>query len=664
MSRDPIKLTIGLGFTGVLALMGLISFISLSQLGTINERMSSLINETTTKTSAAHTMRDSIRLRGDTLYKMYLTDDFIDRDELRIELGEHALRYKNARDQLFSFHLSSREAKLLNELMKQTRSAKSFNDTAAEDMLSDVPTEQIKNSLRLANKARHNMLAGLDKLVLLQEEISQSIIEDSKIYQRSIRDIILFLSLAAFFIAIYIAQLVIRETSKKNSEIQFQATHDELTKLVNRKEFNHRLNEAHHSAVEQHESHALCFLDLDKFKIINDTCGHKAGDQLLIQLTEVIKKHIRSHDTLARIGGDEFGLLLEGCSLDKAIEITEGIVSLIKKHEFYWHEKVFHVGVSIGLTMIDYKTTDVEKALSQADIACYAAKDMGRNQVHIHSLNDDHANKRHKELSWVADINKTSSDNRFSLYLQTITALQDDSTTPQAPSMYEVLLRVNDDNGSSISPSSYIPAAERFSLMKDVDYWVIEQTFKRLAELYKTVANCKIQLFINISANSITNNKFSDFVIEQYKKYNIPHNSVCLEFSEANATKNISQTIDVISALRKYNIKFALDDFGAGVSSFSYLKNLSVDYLKIDGNIIKNISRSTTDKAMVAAINQIGKVMHIAIIATHVENAFTYNQLKDFGIDYAQGFYIDEPQDINKFSEQIKRSFRQQSSAH
>ncbi len=660
MSKDPIKLTVGLGFAGVLTLMGLISFISLSQMNTITEQMSQLLDETNTKISAANTMRDSIRLRGDTLYKMYLTEDYIERDEYRLEMTEHALHYKIARDSLYAFPMSAREAKLLDRLMKQTHNAKQLNDTAAENMLSELPIEKIQNDLRKANTARHNMLFGLNELVSLQEEIAHSIIEDSKDYQKKIRDIILFLSLAAFFIAIYIAQLVIRETSRKNSEIHFQASHDELTKLVNRKEFNHRLDEAFNTARDNHESHALCFLDLDKFKTVNDSCGHKAGDELLIQLTRIIKDNIRSHDTLARIGGDEFGLLLEGCSLEKAIEIAEGIVCLIKNYEFNWQHKKFHVGVSIGLVIIDHNTQDIEIALSQADIACYAAKDMGRNQVHIHGLDDERVKKMHKELSWVADINSASGDNRFSLCLQSIENLQN----KEACSMYEVLLRLNDDEGTLISPGSYIPAAERFSLMKNVDYWVIEQVFKQLSKLYTSIKDCNVRLFINISANSLTNSQFSEFVIQQYKKYNIAPDAVCLEMSESNAINNINQTADVISTLRKYNIKFALDDFGTGISSFSYLKNLPVDYLKIDGDIIKNISHNTADKAMVAAINQIGKVMNIETIAKHVENVFTLNQLKEIGIDYAQGFYLDKPKPVDEQIALIKESIQRHSIRH
>jgi EAL domain-containing protein (putative c-di-GMP-specific phosphodiesterase class I) len=227
--------------------------------------------------------------------------------------------------------------------------------------------------------------------------------------------------------------------------------------------------------------------------------------------------------------------------------------------------------------------------------------------------------------------------------------------------MYEVLLRLNDDEGTLISPASCLPAAERFRLMKDVDHWVIEETFKHLSALYKTVPHCDVQLFINISANSLTNNEFTDFIIQQYKQYNIAHAAICLEISEIQAVKNLTLTSCMISELRKHNIKFALDDFATSTASFSYIKNLQVDYLKIDGNIIKNMPHYNVDKAMVAAISQIGKVMNIETIAKHVENVFTLNQLKEIGIDYAQGFYLDKPIDINTRIEEIKKSEPQRS---
>jgi diguanylate cyclase (GGDEF)-like protein len=650
MTKDPIKITVGLGFAGVLTLMGLISLIALSQMNTLTNQSNSLLEETNAKISAANTMRDSIRLRGNTLHKMYLTDDYIDRDEYRLEISEHALRYKLAKDKFYSYHISAREAKLLDRLTKNTRDSKQLNDIAADNLLSDLPLETIKRNLQLANNARQKMMNSLNELVLLEEENSRLIIEDTKKHQKTIISIAFYLSLAAFFIAVYIAQRVIREASRKNSEIHFQATHDELTKLVNRKEFNNQLQESFSSAKENHDNHALCFIDLDKFKTINDSCGHKAGDELLIQLTNTIKDHIRSHDTLARIGGDEFGLLLTGCSLEKASEIAEGIVSLVKNYQFNWQDQVFHVGVSIGISAITHQTQSVENALSQADIACYAAKDMGRGQVQTYGLFDNRTRKIQKELSWVSNINDAANSSHFSLHLQAIKALK----PKQSISMYEVLLRLNDDEGSLVSPGSYISTAERFSLMKEVDRWVIDKSFRHLSQLYRDMPHCDVRLFINISANSLSNQNFSDFVIRLYKKYNIQPDAICFEISEINAVKNINRTADIIKALHKFNIKFALDEYGTEMPSFSYLKNLPVDYLKISGDIIKNMARNTTDKAMVAAINQVGKVMHIKIIAKHVENVFTLNQLKEIGIDYGQGFYLDKPTDISTRTDAIK----------
>lgn len=643
MKKDPIKLTIGLGFAGVLTLMGLINFISLSQLNSITEQTGILLKETNEKISAANTMRDNIRLRGDILYQMFLTTDYIERDEHRLDMAIYALNYKNARDILYNYPMTAREAKLLDNIKNLTRISKSLNDIAAENLLSNLPIKDLQENVKQAAIARHYMLADLDKLVLLQENIAHLTIADNEKYQDSISNLILLLSLTAFFIAMYIAQLVIRETSKKNSEIHFQATHDELTKLANRKAFNSRLKEAHHTAIDRHENHALCFLDLDKFKAVNDSCGHNAGDELLIQITTVIKQNIRSHDILARLGGDEFGLLLEGCSLEKAVQLSEGIVNLIKNYEFHWDNKIFHIGVSIGLVMVTKDTYSVEEALTHADTACYKAKNLGRNQVQVHGVQDDRAKQIQQELSWVANVNNKAGNEHFELHLQAIENIQNEDS----PAMFEVLLRLNDGKGTIVSPRHCIPSAERFCLMKNVDYWVIEQTFKHLAHIYKTIPNCDVRLFINISANSLTDSGFSDYVIKQYKKYNISHDAVCLEISEIKASKNTNQTSDVIAALRRYNIKFALDGFGIGISSFSYLKKLPVDYLKIDGEIIKNMSQNTTDKAMIAAINQIGKVMNIEIIAQHVENVFTLNQLKEIGIDYAQGFYIDKPTDIN-----------------
>jgi diguanylate cyclase (GGDEF)-like protein len=642
-NKYPIRLTLGLGFTTVLLLMGIISVISLTQMKNTTMELSGLLNETKAKMSAANTMRDSIRQRGDTINQMYISDDYIERDALRLKIGTLALQYRQARDKLYSYPMSAREAKLLDELTKKTRQAKTANDRIADNLLSDIPDEAIQQQLVIANNARQTMLAGLDRLVNLQETISTQKVSDAIEYQKNLGSIILYLSLTAIFIAIYIAQLVIRETTRKNSEIHFQATHDDLTRLYNRKEFQYRLIDAHQSALQNNQHHALCFMDLDKFKLINDNCGHKAGDKLLIEVTQLIKHNIRSNDTLARLGGDEFGLLLRDCSMEKASELAEGIVSLVSNYEFHWDNETYRIGVSIGIVMITSGTQSVDQAMNDADIACYAAKDLGRNRVQIHGESNDLTRKIHNELSWIADLNK-DNDEHFSLYLQPLVNIQ------QAPDqyMYEVLLRLNDDEGRLVTPGNYIPAAERFSMMKSVDYWVISHALEYLSEMLKKAPGIDITLFINLSANSLADADFANFVIHLCDSYLIPARSICFEIDEAKAVKNMDSLKAIVNKLRKHDIMFALDDFGTGVPSLSYLRDLPVEFIKIEGSIVKNIAHSSTDRAMVAAIARIGEMMNIRTVGKHVEDAFTLNQLKSLNIDYAQGYFLHKPQTLEE----------------
>jgi len=638
MGKDPIKLILGMGFASVLALMVLISFISLTQMGKATDGMSRLMHETRAKIAAAHTMRDSIRLRGDTLHNMYLSDDFIKRDELRIEMSVHALNYKDARDRLYSYPMTAREARLLDELMRSTRMAKALNDTAANELLSDKPDAEVLDTLKAANQVRQDMLDGLSRLVRLQEKIADEKLKEVQAYQGNLGSIIFYLCLIAILIAAYIAQKVIRETAKKSSEIHYHATHDSLTHLPNRMEFNRRLARACASAKAYDQRHVLCYMDLDRFKAVNDSCGHKAGDKLLVTLTQMIRNHIRGHDTFARLGGDEFGLLLEDCSLEKAVEITEGIVNIVRNYEFNWEGTSFHVGASIGVVTINSHTESAEAALNDADTACYAAKDLGRNQVHVHGQDQANSLKMQNELSWVSEINQ-GDDERFSLYIQQIKPVNAEDPVE----MYEVLLRLNDDDGRLIPPGSYLPAAERFSLMKNVDFWVIRKSFEVLDKLARLTQKKDVKLFINISLNSLIDPDFTDYVIQQYLHFNITHDRVCFEIDEQKAAKNSRILAEVIKVLSPYSIQFALDDFGKGVSSISYLKELPVDYLKISGSVVKNITQSITDRAMVTAVADVGKVMNIQVIAKHVENAFVMNQLRDMDIDFVQGFHVRKP---------------------
>lgn len=335
---------------------------------------------------------------------------------------------------------------------------------------------------------------------------------------------------------------------------------------------------------------------------------------------------------------------MERCSLEKALEISEGIVNLVRNYKFNWENRIFHIGVSIGLVQVNRDTKNITSLMSEADVACYAAKDMGRNRVHVHELNDEHVKKIHQELSWVADIETSLKDQRFKLYVQPITAVSSRNTD----TMFEVLLRLKDDEGNIISPGEYIPAAERFNLMRAIDAWVVHEVIKKIEALHQSGQARIPRFFVNLSANSITDQSFCDYVLDLLNTHSIPEYAICFEITETAAIKNMEQAISFITQCKQAHCLFALDDFGSGMSSFSYLKNLPVDYLKIDGSIVNKMDENKADQAMVAAINQIGRIMNIETIAEHVENAAILAGLNEIGVTYGQGYYIGRPFSIDE----------------
>lgn len=645
IKRDPAKWIIALGFSILLALTSSITFISLSQMNENIEGMAKLVDITNSKINAAHSMRESSRHRSQALTTMFLIDDPFDREATRQELSRQGLNFINARNKLTSYNLSAREQKLLNTMKPLIISSEYTSNQVAELILSETPVEQLKKALLESNTAVVKVLGVLNQLITYQNKYAQNMLNDSVRYHENTRIIIIMLASASFLFGILISTMVIRHTSRKNDEIQHQAAHDALTQLINRKEFEWRLKYSIENALKDNSEHCLCFMDLDQFKIINDTCGHKAGDQLLIDISKLLTNNIRHHDTLGRLGGDEFGLLLEDCSLEKAAEIAEGIVSLIRNHNFEWDNRIFHIGVSIGLVAITNKSESVVSAMSEADVACYVAKDMGRNQIYINELHDEEVKKRHKELSWVANIEESLKNNRFELYAQPIVAIDKQSGNTD---MYEVLLRLRDDDGQILSPGEYIPAAERFGLMRAIDLWVVTESIKKVEAMYASGQTEIPVMFINLSANSLVDKSFCKNVLQLINDHHLPDRSICFEITETAAIKNIHHARELMDELKKAHCLFALDDFGTGSSSFTYLKNLPVDYLKIDGSFVMDMDTNTVDQAMVAGIHQIGSVMSIQTIAEHVENETVFNSLKEIGVTFAQGYHIRKPFPLNQ----------------
>lgn len=427
-------------------------------------------------------------------------------------------------------------------------------------------------------------------------------------------------------------------------QLAWQATHDSLTGLVNRQEFERRLASSLDKARIEDGQHVLLYIDLDQFKVVNDTCGHVAGDQLLRQLVGLLSNHIRDNDTLARLGGDEFGVLLEGCPLEQGLRIAESMRKTIASFKFAWEEKLFEVGISIGLVPISGLSDGVAAVLSAADAACYAAKEEGRNRVRV-SNGDQEEIRQHNEMQWVSRINKALEDNRLVLYAQEIKPVAASDMFKH----YEILVRLRDEAGTLVPPSAFLPAAERYNLIGAIDRWVVQHTFEWLSACDRGDEDA-IFCAINISGPSLGDDVFLDFVTRCFDEYGILPGHICFEVTETAAVANLSQARNFIARLRERGCCFALDDFGTGMSSYAYLKNLAVGFLKIDGVFVKDMVNDPVDFAMVESINRIGHVMGIKTIAEFVENEAILDKLRELGVDYAQGYGIHEPEPLSQLA--------------
>ncbi len=438
----------------------------------------------------------------------------------------------------------------------------------------------------------------------------------------------------------------ISENKRLSEQLSFQASHDSLTGLVNRAEFERRLERILFSMNDDSAQHALCYMDLDQFKIVNDTCGHLAGDELLRQISGILNNAVRKRDTLARLGGDEFGILMEHCTLEQAKRVANEMRKYIEEFRYVWEGKRFILGVSIGLVPIQPgSSTNLHSIMREADVACYAAKDAGRNRVHIYTPDDTKLTSTQGQVQWAAIINQALDEERFSLYYQTIkniSSLENENIGEH----FEILLRMHDENGQLFMPDAFMPAAERYNLVVKIDTWVFNQVLEWMIRNPIKTANLTM-CSINISGHSMNNIQYLDFVLQKLYETNIPPDKICFEITETAAISNISTALKLMQAIKSVGCKFALDDFGSGVSSFAYLKQLPVDFLKIDGTFVKNIVDDQIDYEMVRAINDIARIMGMKTIAEFVENEEVKNKLQEIGVDFAQGYYISEPKSLN-----------------
>lgn len=426
------------------------------------------------------------------------------------------------------------------------------------------------------------------------------------------------------------------------AKLSWQASHDPLTGLTNRVEFGVQVDKALRSAMEDGRRHTLVFMDLDQFKVVNDTSGHKAGDELLRQLSAQLRQALRSTDVLARLGGDEFGVLFLDCGGDVGMHLAEGLRRVVEDFRFHFGDRVYSVGVSMGLVEIDAGSHSVGELLSAADAACYAAKEGGRNRIHRYHIGDKELLRRRGEMEWASRITQALDEGRMQIYCQYLQPLGEGDGAQH----YELLLRMVDPDENVIPPMAFLPAAERYQLAAMLDGWVLDQVIERCAAMLED--RPEVILSINISGASLGDVGLQTHLRQRLAEHPQVASNLCLEITETAAIANLDNALQLITDLRVLGCRFALDDFGSGLSSFAYLRSLPVDYLKIDGTFVRDMHQDPVDAAMVEAIHKVARLMGVRTVAEYVEDAATARMLEEMGVDYAQGYHIHRPQPLHE----------------
>jgi diguanylate cyclase (GGDEF)-like protein len=662
-------------FTLIMGVSALLLFYGYHDIKNIHIQAREIIGEQQAKYRYLTTMHTVARERSLVLLRMYAEQDPFELDDLNQELGELARTFIKARNQLLQLDLSAAEKTLLDEQNEVTKVNAPVQNMVAQLFLTDK-RQQAEQFLFVTAIPGQNMLLQKinETLALYDKNTIRAAANIDLNFKKASRNFImlsisLLLTNALFIVFIFHVtrreqdklQLLLADQTRISAQLDiaaerltYQASHDGLTELVNRAEFDRRLTQLL-QRTEQGTHHVVLYLDLDQFKIVNDTCGHIAGDELLRGIASLMQTYIRKSDVLARLGGDEFGIILEYSELSLAEKVAQSIIQGVNDFRFRWDDKTFRIGVSIGIVIIDDGKTLLDDVLKQADSACYAAKDAGRNRYHLYIDGDKELIKRESEMDWVRQLENAADDDRLILYAQPIVPIKNEHDQKIKPHdklsskqtylqrcNYEILIRMKTKDGSLVPPGAFLPAAERYNKMVRIDRWVVSQSVTMLAahpDFLEDIDYCAI----NLSCQSLTDEKFLDFIVDLFSKHSKLAEKICLEITETAAIINLLQANRCISILRGMGVRFALDDFGSGLSSFAYLKTLPIDYLKIDGMFVRDIVNDPIDRAMVKSIHEIATVMGKKTIAEFVENDEILAELGKIGVAYAQGYGIGKP---------------------
>ena len=631
---------IAAGFTAIFLLLGMVLWVSLGAVKQTNTSLATLVENTDRKTTAAYQMRELVRLRSAEVASLHPQAEPENNEGVFEKLADLNARYKKTQLQLQDLDLNSDELAITQNIQEaDQRVLRAYEKTYQAFYSMRDPKDLVTAAVGDVKLQELVLLKQLNDLVEIEQQLADEALHENQQSYSNTQKTLKALALAALLLGVVIAIVVVSRVARTNKRIVHLANHDDLTGLANRRAFEHKLERTVKRALKNKKTvDALLYLDLDRFKIVNDTCGHHAGDELLKQLTALFSSQVNNDDFVARLGGDEFAIIASAKSFEEIEQLADRLREETAAFIFEYENRQFSISMSIGVIAIDGTETDLETLMNNVDSACYIAKQSGRNRIHVAQKNDAEILSYRNSLENVQRIRRALSAEQFELFYQPVFDIRGDEKIMRH---CEILLRIKDEDGELFSPEEFIPLAEKYNLMSGIDRWVVRQVIDWI-EKYQQQVNIP-RLLVNLSALSYTDDLFLGFLVKTLQEANIDHDKLAFEITETAAVDNTDVASKFINRIKRFGCRFALDDFGSGFSNFAYLKKLPIDYLKIDGSLVRNMCHDTIDREMVRAINQIGHIVGAQTIAEFVENDEIRRSLQEIGVDYGQGFGLQRP---------------------
>jgi diguanylate cyclase (GGDEF)-like protein len=643
--KDRVHILLTAISLGVVALLVMLVSIPVVQNGAQHRGMEILIEAINRKSAAITSMQNALWQKTAGLHRMLQAGTAAERNTCYQRFIEASSSYSDAASHLASLGTLGDEAVVHSQLQQQARFSEPYYDSTAKLIMDSASASLVAAAMRDIAAQQEPMIALLGRLADIQHDHAVRILGASRQQQSFIQKVLPGIALLMLLLIVAGFRVVSRHLGEKNRQLAYHCSYDPLTGLINRREFETRLDRLVQQTASKPATHALLYMDLDQFKLVNDSCSHAAGDELLRQVTQLLLGAIRQRDTLGRLGGDEFGLLLENCPLGKAVEIAAGIQKTIGSFQYAQGKEAFSLGASIGVVLIDENTSGIASVMSAADAACYIAKESGRNRVQIAHLGDRRMQQRQGEMQWVSRLKQALADDRFTLYYQPIVPCAGGNSRERH---IEILLRMIDEDGTLVRPGTFLPAAEKYNLAAHIDRWVISRIMDWQAQ-HTTAAHPPPTITVNLSGQTLHSPDMLKFIIDQVKNTGVSPKYIIFEISETNAVTSVPSTTNFMLTLRSCGFRFSLDKFGSGLSTFTYLKKLPVDYLKIDGTFVRDILADPVDYAMVRSFNELGQLLGKETIAEYVESLDIADELRKMGVNYAQGCAYATPAPLNNF---------------